>query len=199
MNRRTRDRPTYAEEPVFSLRHCQAPASVQGTRGRPALSYLLQGISELHTYKLAEHPLTHTTSNCFCLLPSTLPINRALCNSLCAKDTATASALSSVGGVLIFRRLPRNLDASLSLPRPFRTRCDNLQRISLFSNHPAPLLAISTPIQPGTTRLNVRSVTLLHTARMGIRDAFFAVPHVLFFLQLLSFPVLSLSVSRVLF
>lgn len=100
-----------------------------------------------------------------------------------------------------YRRLPRQPRRfTISAPHPVPSHyCDSLQPTSSSSNSSEQSLAPSTPIQPGATRSNVRSVTLLHTACTGSRDGFLAFLHFSFTLQLLSLPVLSFFVSRALF
>lgn len=164
----------------------------------PVPSALLQGISELR-YTLAEHP------HCMLLLTSAHPrrsINRALCYLVRAPTLVldTVSALSPWWRGTHIVACPANLDASLSL---LLDLCHHiataLQPSFLSSNAPELSLTPSSPIQLGATILNVRSVTLLHTACTGRRDGLLAFPGLSFVFNLLSNPVLSLSVSRALF
>jgi hypothetical protein len=113
------------------------------------------------------------------------------------------SALSP-GGVegYSYRRLPRQPRRfTISAPHPVpshhfvATACSRL----LPPNSEELSLAPSSPIQPGATRSNVRSVTLLPTACTRSRHALLAFPLFSFSLQLLSLPVLSFFVSRALF
>lgn len=130
-------------------------------------------------------------------------INRALSPPVRARNLLLACSLALFHLVegYSYRRLPRQPRRfTISAPHPVPSHyCDSLQPTSSPSNSSEQSLAPSIPIQPGATRSNVRSVTLLHTACLGSCDGFLAFLHLSFALQLLSLPVLSLFVSRALF